>query len=513
MKVATPFYRLIQNVLWGAVFLLLPLTSFPLITSTLGVHSVAPAAALPLGVLFLVWFLPHATGQAGKIPRQVLPLFAFVVIALIACAASFLIPFPPFRSPNLWANFRESLLTLGVGVSFFLLTSTWLNNQSKVRFALQLIHVGGSVIILWSLVQAYMWYTHHAYPSWMFRIQEHITANGRLFEQRVTGLAFEPSWLAHQLNLLYLPLWLAFSVQGTSVFRIRFWRLSVENLLLLGGAIVLFLSFSRVGWLAFLVTLAFLLLWAHLNLIRKSRDWLQARFRLQAAQWVMRIVLPLIMGCVLLALYAGLFLGAGYALSRLDPRMRDLFRLELLRTEGLTGFANRLVFAERLVYWQTGYLIFGDYPWLGVGLGNAGYFFPQKMISFGWALTEINDLMFRNASLPNTKSLWVRLLAETGITGFATFLTWLYVIAISAKALIQKAHPLGRTLGWAASLGLFALLVEGFSVDTFALPYFWVLFGLATAAITWLEQPSSMSTRFTPEGAPLIPPPAESQNK
>lgn len=491
MKIASSLYHLMQNILWGAVFLLLPLTSLPLITRTLGVHSVAPAAALPLAFLWLFWLLPYAASPTGKIPRQVLPLFAFVAVALVACAASFLIPFPPFRSPNLWANFRESLLTLGVGVSFYLLTSTWLNNQPRMRNALQLIHIGGGVIILWSLAQAYLWYTHHAYPSWMFKIQGYITANGRLFEQRVTGLAFEPSWLAHQLNLLYLPLWLAFSVQGASIFRVRLWRLSIENLLLLGGVIVLFLSFSRVGWLAFLVTLAFLLLWAHLKLIRTLRDWLQRRFHLRAATWMMQAALPLIMGVVLLGLYAGLFLGAGYVLSRLDPRMRDLFRLELLRTEGVTGFANRLVFAERLVYWQTGYLIFGDYPWLGVGLGNAGYFFPQKMVSFGWALTEVNDLMFRNLSLPNTKSLWVRLLAETGITGFAAFLTWLYVIAISAKALIQKHHPLGSSLGWAALLGLFALIIEGFSVDTFALPYFWVLFGLATAAITWQEQSSN----------------------
>lgn len=483
-------YQGLQFGLWGAVGLLLPLTSFPWITQRFNIHSVAPAAALPLGLLTLTWFIPYIVAPAGRLPRQAIPLLMFIVTALLSSLLSFTLPLPPFRSPNIWSNIREALLTLGVGSAFYLLAATWLSTSKRIEFLLQVIQIGGIVIILWSFVQAYFWYTQKGYPAWMFAVQSYLTSNGRLFEQRVTGLAFEPSWLAHQLNLLYLPLWLAATLKRWSAFRFRIVGLSIENLCLLGGGAVLFLSFSRVGWLAFLCALAYVILRANLALIRWLRDQLQKRLHLNLARWVMGQAIPIGMGLLLIGIYIGLFFSAGYILSRLDPRMRDLFRFEFLHTEGLAGYANRLVFAERLVYWQTGYRIFADYPWLGVGLGNAGYFFPQKMVAFGWALTEVQDLMFRHSFIPNTKSLWVRLLAETGIVGFAVFTTWLYVLWVTGRSLTHASSGLQRTLGWALWLGLIALLVEGFSVDTFALPYFWTLFGLATAASTLRSQPS-----------------------
>ncbi|MCX8025993.1 MAG: O-antigen ligase family protein, partial [Thermanaerothrix sp.] len=452
--------------------------------------------ALPLGLLVLVWFLPYAVAPVGRLPRQAIPLLAFIVVALLSSLLSFTLPLPPFRSSNVWSNIREALITLGIGSAFYLLTASWVITPRRLEFFLRVIHLGGIVIILWSLCQAYFWYTQKGYPAWMFALQSHLTSNGRLFEQRVTGLAFEPSWLAHQLNLLYLPLWLAATLKRWSAFRFRILGLSVENLCLLGGSTVLFLSFSRVGWLAFLCTLAYVILRANLALIRWLRDKLQKHLHLNLARWVIELAIPIGMGLLLISIYIGLFLGAGYVLSRFDPRMRQLFRFEFLRTEGLTGYANRLVFAERLVYWQTGYRIFADYPWLGVGLGNAGYFFPQKMVAFGWALTEVQDLMFRHSFIPNTKSLWVRLLAETGIVGFATFITWLYVLWVTARSLEHASSGLQRTLSWATFLGLIALMIEGFSVDTFALPYFWTLFGLTTAASTLKPQPSERLSRI-----------------
>ena len=39
-----------------------------------------------------------------------------------------------------------------------------------------------------------------------------------------------------------------------------------------------------------------------------------------------------------------------------------------------------------------------------------------------------------------------------------------------------------KVLGLAGSFMLVGLLVEGFSIDTFALPYYWVTLGLVTAA-------------------------------
>jgi hypothetical protein len=86
------------------------------------------------------------------------------------------------------------------------------------------------------------------------------------------------------------------------------------------------------------------------------------------------------------------------------------------------------------------------------------------------------------AFLPNVKSIWVRLLAETGIAGFSLFATWLYVLWLANRLLRRQQSSLLRAIGWMGALAVVAFLVEGFSVDSLALPYIWVSLGLVTAA-------------------------------
>ena len=44
---------------WAAVFILMPITSFPLLAHLAGGTSVAPAAFLPLIWVALFWFIPY----------------------------------------------------------------------------------------------------------------------------------------------------------------------------------------------------------------------------------------------------------------------------------------------------------------------------------------------------------------------------------------------------------------------------------------------------------------------
>ena len=43
-------------------------------------------------------------------------------------------------------------------------------------------------------------------------------------------------------------------------------------------------------------------------------------------------------------------------------------------------------------------------------------------------------------------------------------------------------NPLFRTIGWSGLFVLVAFIIEGFSTDTFALPYLWVSLGIVSAA-------------------------------
>jgi O-antigen ligase len=115
-------------------------------------------------------------------------------------------------------------------------------------------------------------------------------------------------------------------------------------------------------------------------------------------------------------------------------------------------------------------------------LGNAGFFFIEKMPAYGWALWETGQIFNHLSFIPNVKSMWMRLLAETGIIGFALFLTWAYVLWRAAQAARASREPTIRTIALAGQIVLLAYLVEGFSLDSFALPYLWVSLGILTAA-------------------------------
>jgi hypothetical protein len=105
------------------------------------------------------------------------------------------------------------------------------------------------------------------------------------------------------------------------------------------------------------------------------------------------------------------------------------------------------------------------------------------MSSLGWALTEVNQNIFKDTSIPNSKSMWSRLLAETGLVGFALLLTWgLFLWYTGSQLSHQSTSQIFPAFGLAVQLVIIGFLVEGFSIDSFALPYLWVTTGLATAA-------------------------------
>lgn len=492
--------RALQWVAWGALVLLLPVTSLPWLADLAGSNTVAAAASLPLVWLFLFWFLPYLL-KHGTLPRLTIPFLGFVVVSLVASLRAYFIDIPPFKETSVFSEQVDALITLGVGAAFYLLFSTWPRQERRLRFTLQLLNLGGLVLVLWSLRQGYaIWFEGAQYPAGMVAIQRLVSLR-RLFPDRVTGLAYEPSWLAHMLSLVYLPYWLAASLQRYSAHRLRLFGLTFENALLLAGVATLFLSFSRIGILAFLLVVSYLVLRGSWRLASSLGARLTRRLTLNpgALQGV-RVSTSLILLLILIVLFIGSSIGLVFGISRYDPRLAVLFDVDELYLDNFFALSNQLAFAERVVYWATGWEIFNDHPFLGVGLGNAGFFFPDKMPAFGWELWETGQLFYRLNFIPNTKSMWTRLLAETGLAGFALFLTWLFVAWRAARLVrAQGSSPMLRASALAGELALVAYLIEGFSVDSFALPYLWAAAGLLTAS-TDLHQPQELGEALPDPG-------------
>jgi hypothetical protein len=105
--------------------------------------------------------------------------------------------------------------------------------------------------------------------------------------------------------------------------------------------------------------------------------------------------------------------------------------------------------------------------------------------------SEILYMVNEPAYLVNVKSIWVRLLAETGLVGFSIFVVWHAVLWKAAKFLRANGSILFRTIGWMGAFVILAFIAEGFSVDTFALPYIWVSAGILTAASFLARQDKS----------------------
>ncbi len=486
------------QIAWSLTLITLPVTSFPLLSRAAGGTRVAPLALIPLAWLFLT-FLPVHFFTRRSVPAVSKPVGIFLIAALISCAGAYFLEVPSFKGYSLFGNSLEALVTLGIGLAFFTVTMLILRTPEDMNAALRLISLGGVVLLVWSLLQILVkWLVPGPVPAWMDAIQSLISlteVESSATRFRVSGTTLEPSWLAHCLNMLYLPLWLAATARRGSAFRLRVLGLTLENILLACGIAVLVFTYSRIGLLAFgLVLIWFLLLGS-----RSVSGWLFARFF--PTRPGMRKGLHLAIASLLVLGALGALGGVAYSLSRLDDRFASLFELEgtdLTTTGNFMVLANRLDIAERVVYWDLGWKVFEDHPVLGVGLGNTGMFALEETSFYAWKLAELRRVLFYESSLPNAKNLWIRILAETGLVGFALFATWLVILWLAARRLAKAPGKHASVPGLAGQFTLLALLLEGFSVDTFALPYLWVALGLLAAATCMEAGPAEHASPGTP---------------
>jgi O-antigen ligase len=490
-------YHKTVDALWLSLLVVIPVTSFPPLVSLAGGTPVAPLALLPLGGLIVVWLVP-ALLRGRKLPALVMPLLAFVGLALLAAAVALGQGILPLHGASVIGREARALLTLGIAVGFYLCAALLPAEQRRVRPALRAIYIGAVATLLWSTLQAAIVMTGGERVPQAFVDLHRLIAPRDPVPDRLTGLAFEPSWLGDQLVTFYLPLWLAGVITRTSAWSSarRAWWL--EAVLAVWGLIVLALTRSRISYASFALMLGVLGLVAVWN----AAAWVQRRRAGSAAPAHRGGTLGIRVAMILafLVACAGGMYGAASVYSRIDPRMVRLFQtLELLPevrahypNEEVYELANRIAFAERIAYWEAGFRTFSTHPLLGVGFGNSGFFMQANLPGYAFRLAEIRDLISGEfAGLPNPKNLWVRLLAETGLLGFAAFLTWWIMIGAGAVLLWRRGHALEKLIGCAGLLGWIAGLGEGFSLDTFALPHIWILLGLVTHALTRPLRPDS----------------------
>jgi hypothetical protein len=494
MKNTTSVFGFILRLAWILTLVGLPLTCFPLLARPTR-SIVAPFSFLPTLILVFLWLIPYMIRE-GELPVESKPIFVFLIIVLISSTMAFFIQIPDVKNLTVASQEMRASFSLVMGLSFYFIFAAWLKSPEQLEKALQWIYIGGAFMLIWTILQAYFIFWHSAnFPGWIALIQDWLAVRSPVFSlgaRRVIGLTYEPAWFAHMLVLFYIPLWMAASFERKSVFHFRLLGFSIENILLAIGFCVFFLSSPRVSLLSFLLIIFILFVRLNKSLYNNLNKQLEAaNFLHLKSSRLIKITLQTILAVSLIAIY-GVVFGALFYLGSLHdwrlalitqniPSLGGIKDLVNLKESTLLDYGNRLAFLERVATWIFGWRVFNLYPWLGVGIGNAGFFAHEQMPSLGWASAEIRILLNDPNVLPNIKNLWLRILAETGLVGFSTILVWIYFLWRSTRLTIHSFQPVQKVLAFAGELFLVAFIIEGFNVDYYAMPYMWVFAGLISA--------------------------------
>ncbi|MEK7205028.1 MAG: hypothetical protein AAB254_05920, partial [candidate division NC10 bacterium] len=190
----------------------------------------SPLSLIPLIGLLLLWFIPGlVTGR--RLPRLSVPLLAFALVAGLATALSPFYDLFPFRGDTVVKEGLEGVGTLAIGLGYYFVVSTYPRDDRALRQTLRWLYLGLVILLAWATIQV-VWITSGIgeVPTEWQNIHRFFSIRDASIS-RATGLAYEPSWLADQLLMLYLPLLLASVLRRETVLGIRVGGLTLESLL------------------------------------------------------------------------------------------------------------------------------------------------------------------------------------------------------------------------------------------------------------------------------------------
>ena len=469
---------------WVCLLLSLPITSFPFFPSfaALGETLVRPLALYPLVVLLLTDWIPYVL-RGGRLPRILLPLLGFTLVALLGTLLNLLHPSLPLRGQLPIARGIRALGTLGIGLGFLLVAIRMMGSKAKIAASVRWLILGQGGAMGWGLLQGSRILLRWPHYAPLNAVQRLISVQDMQLD-RVTGLTYEPSWFADQLVVLALPLLLAALVTGYRLVLPRLRFPIVEAALTMAGVVVLVLTYSRGGVLALGVSAGVGMLVMLLPRWREILAWLRGGGPegvprgVRMGRGVLRSALVLVLAGSAVSLVAWLALRNQY--------FTLLWRL-LGRLSNPASYFLQLGAGTRFALAVAAWGIFSSHPWLGVGLGQSGFTIFEHLP--GWAFDRIPEMTLmlspESWTFPNPKNLWIRLLAETGLPGALLFAVFLFIVLAGGLALARRTDRFARFLGAAGVMSWLAILVEGFSLDSFALPTMWIALGL-TIAGCWL---------------------------
>jgi hypothetical protein len=449
----------------------LPVTSFPYFPNAIGGEAlVRPLSLYPLIFLFPFAILPRLVRKS--LPKNLLALFLFVLVAVGASFLSLLRGIEPALGISVDARVLRGVFTLGIGCAFFLAIGLLPETVEDLRFSLRWIYAGISVAMVWGMFQAfYILSPSPEYFSFLEKVQNRLSTR-RLRTDRISGMTYEPHWFAEQIILLLLPYALAAVINNYTVFRWRWRRLTMEWLLLAAAVGLLPFTFSRSGLMNLVVVFFLSIL---LFRPRNPSTMPVGRKRPHMLRRIAEVSLILMLVATPI-----------YVIGTRNAFFARIWAYWKNSNTTLAGYLTYLGFDARLVYAQAAFNTYLAHPVLGVGLGNYAFYF-EEMLPYR-PIADVPEVLLMitpelgRDRLITAKNFFLRILAETGIMGGISFGVFLLVDLGYAIYLWLSPEKEWKYWGSASLCGLIAFALCALTFDSFVIPNMWVLLGLITAA-------------------------------
>jgi O-antigen ligase len=460
-------FQKLSRILWGAALLTMPVTSFRWFPFLGEGTFVRPLALYPLALLIPFLLIQWWRGKiklnwAGAlIPLGALVLFIFSVTSFGA-----LIDPIPLRGQIYSGRAIRALVTLFIGIAFFI-SAVWMNkDEDDFRFTVRWLFAGLCLDLAWSGLQAVTFYTGLlnkemvTYWQLAFSMRELVRTN------RISGLAYEPAWLAGQLATTFIPFLFAAILMNFRLTRLKW----LEPVLLALSLLVLLATYSRGGLLTTVAAagLTFLFFGRDANAIRGTWMWFINGFRGRMFDVLFRVGMIV----AVLGVFAGTFLFL---------EQKNFFRrIWETDAETLSEYIVDINAGARGAYSAGALAAFEEYPITGVGLGASGFYIYQNLPD--WALTAVPEIAKQlspeNSLYPNPKNLHVRLLAETGLIGFFLFVAFQFHILGDMLNLYRRNETWARFAAVAGVFAWLAVVFYNFTQDSLTTPNIWLVPGI-----------------------------------
>jgi O-antigen ligase len=437
----------------------------------------------PLSIIFAILLLFLLVISSVRQRRflvwnnSLLPLLAFALVALLSSSVGSFLSSPDLYSYTYENRLIRAWITFGVGLIFLIVPMSMNRDEQDLKFTLKWLYIGLLGHVLWSAAQLYRFFGPKVYldgqtlGKLVELIQNNFLMAGLSPNQRISGLALEPSWLAGQILTVYLP-WAFASLMIGYHWGKRRWLAPV---ILVGCAGFLLFTYSRSG----ILTAAGAVL---LTMLVLGGGWMRTAWELFMRPFYHRtsvLAKQIFDVSVRISLITLVIIGMGYGLNFISHN-RYFTKIWQSEKRDLVSYFVDIYAGPRLAYAWAGWVIYEQHPWTGVGLGATGlYIYPALPDWSRFNITEISKLLSpTNQTYPNSKNLYIRLLAETGILGFWLFISFYLLNLGKVLSLLKSLRKELVFVGTASLLAWFGIVALGFTQDSFAMLNIWMPMGI-----------------------------------